>query len=273
MSIENIHYRVATPEDQAFLDDMNIVVGFGPYALEDELPDTQAYLQAHPQYAGYSSNFGLVGDMGLIALDQKAQPVGAVWGRDYSREDDSGVTGHSFELAIALRERARGRGIGRQLLDSFAVMAWLQGRDELSLSVRIDNPAHSLYSAAGFKPILSEDSKELRDADRFVPMARQLNFGPPVLRAETLYEDPKLSFASIKLRGRNATTINHVSTTAYSVVRGEGTMTVGGVVHELKPSVTVKVPQGTPYFDEGNVDMKAVSYPPFNIDDVEVVQG
>jgi GNAT superfamily N-acetyltransferase len=271
MSAENIKYRLATPGDQAFLNDMNIVATFGYREAEADMPPVEDVFDAHPQIAEFSEGFGREGDLGLIALGKYSQPIGAVWGREYERTArDEALRDHPFEITIAIRETARRQGIGRQLLDRFAVMAWLDGKDELSLGVNSRNSARKLYEAAGYLPILDATGAEAH-IGHDIPMVRQLDFGPPALRVETLRKDSQLSFAFIKLRGRNPKTINHKSTTLYSVVRGEGMMNVDGEVHELRPGVIVEVPPNTPYFDEGNVDMKAVSYPPFSADDVEAI--
>lgn len=92
-----------------------------------------------------------------------------------------------------------------------------------------------------------------------------------ILKVETIRRDDEVSVASISLRGLNRLTINHRSTILYHVLAGEGTMNVNGDVYELKKGAIVEVPPGTPYFDKGNVDMEAVSIPPFNPEDVEEV--
>lgn len=91
----------------------------------------------------------------------------------------------------------------------------------------------------------------------------------PVLRAETIYEDTDRTVALIALRGINKRTINHRSTTTYEVIAGKGTMDVDGTIHELREGIAITVPAGTPYHDEGLVDMRATSIPPFSIDGVE----
>ena len=91
----------------------------------------------------------------------------------------------------------------------------------------------------------------------------------PVLKVETLRVDDEVSVARISLRGLNRRTVNHRSTTLYHVLDGAGIMNVNGVVHVLKQGVIVEVPPHTPYFDAGNVDMEAVSIPPFNLEDGE----
>jgi mannose-6-phosphate isomerase-like protein (cupin superfamily) len=199
------------------------------------------------------------------------KPIGAIWGREYARSaDDLVMADHTFEITMGVRDRARRQGIGRQLLDRFADMARTEGLSELSLGVHVESRARKLYEAAGYMPILDSEGNEQVLPGNFVAMALELD--APVLRVQTLQEDELSTRALIKLRGRNRTTINHGSTTTYHVLSGEGTMTVDDVMHELKPGVTIEVPPHVPYFDEGNVDMVAVSVPPFNMDDVEVVE-
>lgn len=91
----------------------------------------------------------------------------------------------------------------------------------------------------------------------------------PVLKVEPLYEDSERTIVRIALRGLNRRTINHRSTTTYEVISGTGTMDVDGVVHELSEGAVITVPAGTPYHDEGQIDMRATSIPPFDINTVE----
>jgi GNAT superfamily N-acetyltransferase len=182
MSIENIHYRLATAEDQAFIDAMNVVAGYDPDMHESELPTLEKYYKEEPGCRIYAENFGRSGDLGLIALDGSSQPLGAVWGRVYDRTHDyEPMRPYPFELAIAVREHARGQGIGRQLLDSFAMAAWLQGHDQVSLVVERGNPARALYEAAGYEPLRGKRGREVgigprRFRPEFTPMVRDLDF-------------------------------------------------------------------------------------------------
>lgn len=267
-----MHYRVAKAGDQSFLDDMNVAATFGARMPEENFPKTKSVMRLYPHIAAYSADFGRPGDHGLIASGQDGEPVGAVWGRVYERNDEDGaMQNHPFEITVAVRESMRGHGIGRQLLDSFAVMAWLKGNNELSLGVHVKNPARKLYESAGYTPIFDSDGQEMTvNNEKFTPMLRKLDV-VPVLRATPLHIDSALSHVAIALRGLNHTVINRVSTTTYHVKRGEGTMIVDGVEHALRPGVIIEIPPNTPYRDEGNVDMEAVSIPPFNSADVEVI--
>jgi len=267
--MDEVRYRLATPDDQAFLDDMNVAATFGARMPDADFPLTDDVFHDHPHIAEYSKDFGRPGDLGLIATDDRG-PIGAVWAREYERTEDDAMLTHPFELTVAVRERARGQGIGRQLLDSFATMAWLQGRNEVNLGVHVKSPARKLYEAAGYSPILDGDGNEALVSGNYVAMTRRLDL-VPVLRSETVWADGLSSLAKISLRGVNHTMVNHGSTTFYHVTSGEGAMVINGVVEHLKPGVIIEVPAGTPYYDEGNVDMKATSIPPFDARDVEIL--
>jgi ribosomal-protein-alanine N-acetyltransferase len=56
-------------------------------------------------------------------------------------------------LLIAVKPPCRGRGLGRQLLEGVLTDARERGAERVFLEMRYNNPAASLYSAAGFEPI------------------------------------------------------------------------------------------------------------------------
>ena len=60
------------------------------------------------------------------------------------------VAGEAELLLLAVRRNAQGRGVGRMLLDRFAVDARARGATRLHLEVREGNHAPSLYERADF---------------------------------------------------------------------------------------------------------------------------
>lgn len=83
-------------------------------------------------------------------------------------------------LLLAVCPEARGRGVGRALVDGVAEEARLRGAIRLMLEMRDGNPALALYSAAGFaevgrrKDYYRGQDRRLHDA---ITLARPLGVG------------------------------------------------------------------------------------------------
>jgi GNAT superfamily N-acetyltransferase len=110
---------------------------------------------AQPHFARYLSAWGRSGDAAVIAEDERGAPFGAAWYRVFTASEPGFgfVDDTTPELSIAVREDARGRGIGASLLHALAHQARRDGFNALSLSVEKDNPAVRLYRRAGFRVV------------------------------------------------------------------------------------------------------------------------
>lgn len=151
--------RPVRPDDVPFLWDMlweAAAVDVGMRALgKDAALD-------RPENCKYVEGWGRPGDVGVVALDETGQRLGAAWYRRFPRD----AKGYGFvgpdvpELAIGVAPAARGRGVGTALLDALLAMA--RGRDERALSLAVDrrNPARALYERYGFHDVDSSDPND-----------------------------------------------------------------------------------------------------------------
>ena len=118
-----------------------------------ELPPTE-WVLAHPQVVVFHEGWGRAGDTALVAVED-GQLQGVVWYRVFTDAEhgEGYVDERTPELAIAVVEGARGRGIGRQLLDAAHERARRDGFSRISLSVDAANPARRLYERVGYEPL------------------------------------------------------------------------------------------------------------------------
>lgn len=123
---------------------------------EEHLPEIEVVL-AHPEAARYHTEWGRVGDIGVVAEFDGA-PVGAAYARLFTPEDH----GHGYvdqetpEVAIAVWGGHRGQGAGGMLLEALEKVAQGAGIERLSLSVDKENPASRLYLRHGYE-VISDD--------------------------------------------------------------------------------------------------------------------
>jgi ribosomal protein S18 acetylase RimI-like enzyme len=122
------------------------------YAHRDEPRPGVAEGMASPTLRRYVDNWGRPGDVGLIAIGPRGDPLGAAWYRLFPASDPSfGWIGEDIpELAIAVIPDARGQGIGHRLLSALVERARQARVSALSLVVEDGNPSVHLYDRAGF---------------------------------------------------------------------------------------------------------------------------
>ena len=94
------------------------------------------------------------GDRSMIA-EESGTRIGAAWFRLWTPESHSYgfVDASTPEVAMAVRQEYRSRGVGRRLLDALVETARADGVPALSLSVSPLNFARQLYESAGFQKV------------------------------------------------------------------------------------------------------------------------
>ncbi len=140
--------RDLRPDETAFLREML-------YTALDWRPDVELppreWVLEHPQVVPFHTAWGEEGDTGFLA-EEDGTPCGLAWYRFFTEEEhgEGFVDPATPEVAIAVVDGMRGRGIGAALMLAVHERARAQGVERISLSVDPDNPARRLYLRLGY---------------------------------------------------------------------------------------------------------------------------
>jgi GNAT superfamily N-acetyltransferase len=151
-----VQLRAAVAGDKAFLQQMlQVAADWRPGSVQSPVQEVLAI----PAFAHYIDGWPRPGDFGVVAEGPDGTPLGATWCRTLPGDDP----GFGFvaldvpEVTIGVVAEARGRGIGRRLLERLIADARERGVARLSLSVELDNPAMALYEHLGFATVAQDD--------------------------------------------------------------------------------------------------------------------
>ena len=152
-SMEAYHIRVGTIEDLPFLEKMLYeAVFWNPGMKRMPMKDLFAISEISRIFHHWNQREG---DVALIAVNNRNNPVAAAWYRFWTDENHSYgyVDARTPEIGIAVDRRYRRKGIGKTLLQRIIAHAAENDIEQLSLSVDPSNFARILYHKSGFRKI------------------------------------------------------------------------------------------------------------------------
>ena len=150
-----VEIRDLRPDETPFLQEMlYTALAWRP---DVELPPREWVLE-HPQVSPFHTAWGREGDTGLVA-EVDGAPCGLAWYRFFTEAEhgEGFVDEATPEVAVAVVDGMRGRGIGGALMAAIQDRAREHGVERMSLSVDQDNPAKRLYTRLGYVDLGPDD--------------------------------------------------------------------------------------------------------------------
>jgi ribosomal protein S18 acetylase RimI-like enzyme len=154
-------FRLSARADPAFLAEMLYEAVYWRDDGAEERPPFDE-MMARPEVRRYVGDWGRLGDVAIVALDRRDEPVGCAWYRLFPA-DDAGygfVDENTAEISIALYPECRRQHLGGLLLGTLLQRARADGHRAVSLSVAVENPARRLYARHGFE-VVAENGDSL----------------------------------------------------------------------------------------------------------------
>ena len=139
--------RDLRPDETAFLRDMlYAALAWNP----DRWLPPKAIVLRIPQASMFHKGWGRPGDTALVAEDGRR--VGLAWYRFFTevQHGEGYVDERTPEVAVAVVDGHRGKGVGTTLMEAIHARAREDGVTQISLSVDADNPAKRLYERLGY---------------------------------------------------------------------------------------------------------------------------
>src|SRR5437773_9924323 len=146
-----VQFRLGSMADLDFLKEMLFEAFFWDASTKRPV---FASFRDTPEFSKLLADWGRQGDRAIIAQEGDTG-IGAAWFRHWTRELHSYgfVDAATPEIAMAVRQDYRSKGLGRRLLDALVETARAGGVPALSLSASPLNFARRLYESAGFRKV------------------------------------------------------------------------------------------------------------------------
>jgi ribosomal protein S18 acetylase RimI-like enzyme len=148
--------REILPEGYSFMEEIMYEAIYHPNPKNPPYPKDVIYL---PQVRVYWDNWGTGKDDHCLVVIVDDKIAGAVWIRTFDGElkGCGYIDEHTPEIAIALFEAYRGKGIGTQMMEQMISLIKSKSYAQVSLSITKGNPAIRLYERLGFQTVDEND--------------------------------------------------------------------------------------------------------------------
>ena len=138
-------FRLSTRADPTFLAEMLYEAVYWRDDGEEERPPLDAML-ARPEHGRFVERWGRPGDVAVLVLDRRDEPVGAAWCRSFT-SPPNGVG----DTIVAVYGEFRRQGVGSLLLGALLARSAAYGAEQLRIGIDADNPGRRFLARHGFE--------------------------------------------------------------------------------------------------------------------------